>query len=206
MFEGLASLLNDFAGIAVSGVAKSAADAVDKVVHLGPDVVVMDTHLNDSGAPQAVQRLRTARPDVAVLVLSAEGGEDLMMQVASAGAAGYLSLEVSANELVGAIQKLADGELLVTMAVMARHSRDEAAATGSIEGNDELSNREREVLALMAAGLSNLQIGSRLGMEPGEVRMEVRALIEKSGVHSKTQALASAERAGLLRDGEVQKA
>lgn len=191
MFEGLSSLLSDFNDITVTGVATSAADAVDKVVHLSPDVVLMDTRLHDIAGPQACERIRAARPDVAVLFLSAERGEDLMMRAASAGAAGYLSTEVSAIELVSAIKKLADGELLVTMAALARQNHDASAAEAAARGSGELNGREREVLALLGAGLSNAEIATRLGIETGMVRLHVRSLIEKRGVHSRAQAVAS---------------
>jgi len=195
MFEGLSSLLSDFGEISVVGVATTAADAVEKVVHLTPDLVLMDIRLSDSTGPQTCERIRTARPDVAVLILSAEGGEDLMTRAAEAGAAGYLSAEVSANELVGAIKKLADGELLVTMAALARQNH-EPAVDGQANSHVALSGREREVLGLLGAGLSNSQIATRLGIEPGAVRSHVRSLIEKRGVHSKAQAVASVHRNG----------
>ena len=190
MFEGLSSLLSDFGEVNVVGVATTAADAVEKVVHLAPDLVLMDTRLSDGSGPQTCERIRTARPDVAVLILSAERGEDLMTRAAEAGAAGYLSAEVSAKELVGAIKKLADGELLVTMAALARQNH-EPSADGQANSHVELSGREREILGLLSAGLSNGQIATRLGIEPGAVRAHVRSLIEKRGVHSKAQAVAS---------------
>ncbi|HEY6875145.1 MAG TPA: response regulator transcription factor [Candidatus Dormibacteraeota bacterium] len=190
MFEGLSSLLSDFGEINVVGVATSAADAVEKVVHLAPDLVLMDTRLSDSAGTQACELIREARPDVAVLILSPESDEDLMTRAASAGAAGYLSAEVSAKELVGAIKKLADGELLVTMAALARQNY-EPAADGQSNTHGELSGREREILVLLRAGLTNAQIAARLGIEPGAVRAHVRSLIEKRGVHSKAQAVES---------------
>ena len=200
MFEGLSSVLGDFSDVTVTGVATSAADAVDKAAHLDPDVVLMDTRLHDSAGTETCMRIREARPDVAVLFLSAEGGEELMMRAAAAGAAGFLSPEVSAKELVGAIRKLADGELLVTMAAMARQVHP--PADGAAGGNaGEPTAREREVLALLSSGLTNHEIATRLGIEPRAVRALVRSLIEKRGVHSKAQAVGTAHSNGTGRPG-----
>lgn len=196
MFEGLISLLADHPDISVAGVATSSADAVVKSVHLAPDVVLMDTRLRDSAGAQACERIRAARPDAAVLFLSAETGADTITRAAAAGAAGYLSTEVSTTELVDAIRKLAEGELLVTTSTLARELREQSGAASA----GRLTSRERQVLKLLASGLSNLQIASELGIDTPAVRSHVRSVIESLGVHSKAQAVADARHAGLLDD------
>jgi two-component system, NarL family, response regulator DevR len=201
MFEGLVSVLSDREGIDVVGVASSAADAVEKSLLLDPDLVLMDTHLSDSDGWQACERIRSKRPNVAVMFLSADVSDNAIERAVLAGAAGYLSMEVSATELIEAIRKLAEGEMLVTASTLARMLR----VRGPLELDAaaprlQLTAPEREVLARIAGGMDNRHIADELRIDAGQVRGIVRAVLEKLGVHSKVQAVDSARRAGLLPD------
>ena len=200
MFEGLVSLLGDQEGLEVLGVASSAADAVDKSMHLRPDLVLMDVRFPDGDGAQICERIRSRLPNTAVLFLSADTNEATVERAVMAGAAGYVSTQISVAELVGAIKTLAEGELLVTAAVLARLLRQ-----GEIQPTDpdapsapELTGREREIVTLLARGRDNIAIAAELEIEPATVRGHVRSLLEKLGVHSKAQAVDSARRMGLV--------
>ena len=201
MFEGLVSVLGDRRGIEVVGVASSAADAIEKSNLLEPDLVLMDTRLSDADGWQACARIREKRPDVAVMFLAADVSDGAIERAVLAGAAGYLSTEVSATELMDAIVKLAEGEMLVTASTFARLLRERTTAlTDAPAPGVQLSRPEREVLARMAGGMDNSHIAEELHIDPGQVRSLVRAVLEKLGVHSKAQAVDSARRAGLFGD------
>lgn len=201
MFEGLVSVLGDRHGIEVVGVASSAADAIEKSKLLEPDLVLMDTSLSDADGWQACARIREERPDVAVMFLTADVNDVAIERAVLAGAAGYLSTEVSATELMDAIVKLAEGEMLVTTSTFARLLRERTTAlTEAPAPGVQLSRPEREVLARLAGGMDNSHIAEELHIDPGQVRSLVRAVLEKLGVHSKAQAVDSARRAGLVGD------
>lgn len=201
MFEGLVSVLGDRRGIEVVGVASSAVDAIEKSNLLEPDLVLMDTRLSDADGWQACARIREKRPDVAVMFLAADVSDSAIERAVLAGAAGYLSTEVSATELMDAIVKLAEGEMLVTASTFARLLRERTTAlTDAPAPGVQLSRPEREVLARMAGGMDNTHIAEELHIDPGQVRSLVRAVLEKLGVHSKAQAVDSARRAGLFGD------
>jgi two-component system, NarL family, response regulator DevR len=204
MFEGLMSVLSEHTELDLVGVATSAADAVEKSLVLKPDVVVMDVRLSDSDGAHACERIRNRMPDVAVLFLSADVSGDSMERAVMAGAAGYLSSDVSTTELVNAIQKLADGEMLVTASTLARMLRGRQAPSfeeDSPAPAGPLSKREREVLTRLALAMPNADIAAELETGPAEVRGHVRAVLEKLGVHSRTQAVEAARRAGLVGEG-----
>ncbi len=199
MFEGLLSILSDRPNLDVLGVASSVADAVEKSVLLKPDLLLMDVRLSDGDGWQACRQVRSRLPNVAVLFLSADLSDDAMERAVAAGAAGYLSTDASASEVVDAIARLADGELLVTTATLARLLRQ-----GNGDGDEgpapaqHLIGPEREVLKRMARDMDNSDIAAELAVEPAEVRGRVRGVLEKLGVHSKAQAVESARRAGLI--------
>jgi two-component system response regulator DevR len=201
MFEGLMLVLSDHAELDLVGVASSAADAEEKSLVLKPDVAVMDVRLSDSDGARACERIRSQTPNVAVLFLSADVSADSMERAVMAGAAGYLSSDVSTTELVDAIQKLADGEMLVTASTLARMLRGRQAP--SFEGDSPapavpLSDREREVLMRLALVMPNADIAEEMAIGPAEVRGLVRGVLEKLGVHSRTQAVEAARRAALI--------
>jgi len=201
MFEGLMSVLSEHAELDLVGVASSAADAEEKSLVLKPDVTVMDVRLSDSDGAHACERIRSRTPNVAVLFLSADVSGDSMERAVMAGAAGYLSSDVSTTELVAAIKKVADGEMLVTASTLARMLRGRQAPLFEADSPApavRLSAAEREVLTRFALAMSNADIAEELAIGPAELRGLVRGVLEKLGVHSRAQAVDAARRAGLI--------
>lgn len=203
MFEGLTALLSEVSDLRVVGVATTVADSVQKAILLKPDVVLMDYRLPDGDGVQATETIRSALPETAVVFLSADVSETSMMRAVEAGAAGYISKAASAEDLVGAVRKAADGEFLVgpsTMARLLQQRRDaERRQASQARVAAELTAREREVLALMADGLDNHDIADHLRIGYGTVRGHVRGVLEKLGAHSKLQAVATARQVGLVQ-------
>jgi len=202
MFEGLVSILGEQEGLQVVGVASSAADAVDKSLHLRPDLVLTDVRFPDGDGAQICERIRSRLPNTAVLFLSADASQATIERAAMAGAAGYVSIEISAAELVDDIKRLADGELLVTVATIARQLRQGEMQPMDPDGPSapELTARELKIVTLLASGRDNIAIAAELEVEPAAVRGHVRSLVEKLGGHSKTQAVDTARRMGLVDD------
>ena len=202
MFEGITALLAEFSDLGVVGVATTVADAVAKAMLLKPDLVLMDYRLPDGDGAQATEKIRAKLPETAVVFLSADVSEASMMRAVEAGAAGYVSKAASAEELVSAVRRAADGEFLVGASTMARllQRRREAEQREAAQARigAELTSREREVLALMADGLDNYDIADQLRIGYGTVRGHVRGVLEKLGAHSKLQAVATARQAGLV--------
>jgi two-component system response regulator DevR len=202
MFEGLSSLLSEYPDLSVVGVATTVADSVHKAVLLRPDVVLMDYRLPDGDGAQATERIRVQAPDTAILFLSADPSEAAVTRAVEAGASGFVSKGATAEELVSAIRRAADGELLVEAATMTRlleaRRRSQLQREAQERVAAELTAREREVLRLMADGLDNGEIASRLGIGYGTMRSHVRGVLEKLGARSRLQAVAAARRAGLV--------
>jgi len=202
MFEGLSSLLAEYPDINVLGVATTVADAVAKATLLKPDLVLMDFRLPDGDGAQAGERIRAKLPDTAILFLSADPSESAMMRAVEAGASGYVSKAASAEELVGSIRKAAEGEFLLEAATMARlleqrrQSQQKAGEQQRLIG--VLTQRERDVLRLMAGGLDNYEIADELGIGYGTVRGHIHGVLEKLAAHSRLQAVAEARKAGLV--------
>jgi two-component system nitrate/nitrite response regulator NarL len=200
--EGLAALLEASGDVKVVGRAPSVVDAVRMVVEVNPDVVLMDSHLPDGSGAEAAARMRRHRPRLPILFLSADGSEGAMIAAVRAGACGYLPKSQAAADVVMAVKRAADGEMLIPAAQLAtllarshEMARDEAERRRLL---DALTRREKDVLLLMAEGLDNRAIAAELAIGFTTVRGHVQNILEKLDAHSKLEALAHAARYGLL--------
>lgn len=202
MVEGLASLLAEAADLKVVGTAGTIREAIEAAGMLQPQVVLMDFRLPDGTGDEATVRIRAEHPEVVVLFLSADISDDAMMRAVDAGACGYVSKAATAEELVNAIRRAAEGEFLLPAATMSRllsRQREARRAEATREKlSEELTAREREVLRMMAAGLDNYDIAEKLGIGYGTVRSHVRGVLEKLGARSRLQAVALARDSGLI--------
>ena len=200
--EGLATMLNATGDLKVVGSAPTGAEADRLAFHLQPDVVVLDSHLPDGDGADIAVRLRERRPQVAIVFLSADESEAAMIAAVRAGACAYLPKSRATADVVEAVRRAAQGEMLIPAAQLARL----LARSHEMARNDEerrrmlesLTRREQEVLALMAEGLDNRAIAAELGIGFTTVRGHVQNVLEKLDAHSKLEALACAARYGLL--------
>ena len=200
--EGLASMLNATGDIRVVGTAATTADAVRLAAEEQPAVVVMDSHLPDGAGADIAGRIRDHQPEVAIVFLSADESEAAMIAAVRAGACAYLPKSRATADVVEAVRRAAQGEMLIPAGQLARLlARSHEMARDDHERRrlrDALTPREKEVLALMAEGLDNRAIAADLGIGFTTVRGHVQNILEKLDAHSKLEALACAARYALL--------
>ncbi|KOU19462.1 LuxR family transcriptional regulator [Streptomyces sp. WM6372] len=202
--QGFTVLLNAQPDIEVVGQAVDGADAVAKVAGLGPDVVLMDIRMPGMGGIEATSII-TAAPDstVKVLVLTTFDLDEYVYEALRAGASGFLLKDASADQLAEAVRVVAAGEALlspnITKRLITEFSRMGAPRAPSKARIDELTERETEVLSLIAQGLSNAEIAAHLMVAEQTVKTHVGRILVKLGLRDRTQAAVFAYETGLVR-------
>ncbi len=201
--EGLATLIGLLAGVEVVGTASDGGEALTKAIQLRPDVVLMDLRMPHCDGVEATRRLRDHDADIKVLVLTAYGDDRSVIDALRAGARGYLTNDASAGEIHDALERLTSGQAAIDPAVQhhllnAIASPTATPATGTPHYPDGLTQREAEVLALIAQGLSNTEIAERLVVSETTVKSHINHLFAKTGVRDRAQAVSYAYRHGLI--------
>ena len=195
---GLSAVIEGLDGIAVVGEAATAAEAVAVVESTSPDVVIMDIQLPDASGIEATGRLLKAQPQLGVLVLTMFDDDDSVHAAIRVGARGYLVKGVGAGEIERAIRAVAHGEVILGAAAARR------AQLHWRSGGDqfpELSEREREVLDLVARGLGNQAIARRLVVNEKTVRNHISNVLTKIGAATRAEAIVKAREGGLGAEG-----
>jgi DNA-binding NarL/FixJ family response regulator len=200
--EGLALLLRTTSGIEPVGAAENGRHALDLVRELEPDVVLMDLRMPELDGIEATKAIRTAHPTVQVIVLTTYSDDESVFAALRAGARGYLTKDAEADELARAIRRVHEGKAMLDSDVQARlldglDAAPTPAATTGTTAPDELTNREVEVLGLIAAGLSNAEIARRLVLSEATVKTHINRLFAKTGVRDRAQAVRYAYEHGL---------
>lgn len=193
---GLRTRIELEADLAVVGEAGSGPDALDLVQQLAPDVVVVDLGLPGMGGIELIRRLGVVAPRVAPLVLTMMDDESVFGAV-RAGARGYLLKDSEPERIVAAIRAVAAGDVVFSGAVAARLTALAGQPANRPRVFAELSEREHEILALMADGLGNAAIGQRLGLRPKTVRNYVSNVLTKIQAADRADAVLRARSAGL---------
>ncbi|WP_030709266.1 response regulator [Streptomyces sp. NRRL F-2580] len=202
--QGFTVLLNAQPDIEVVGQAVDGAEAVAKVAELDPDVVLMDIRMPGMGGIEATSVI-TGVPDatVKVLVLTTFDLDEYVYEALRAGASGFLLKDASADQLAEAVRVVAAGEALlspnITKRLITEFSRLGAPRAPSRARIDELTERETEVLSLVAQGLSNAEIASHLTVAEQTVKTHVGRILVKLGLRDRTQAAVFAYETGLVR-------
>lgn len=194
---GIRYALLGFDDVELVGEARGGEDAVGLCLQTRPDVVLMDLMMPGMDGVETTRAIREQCPEVRILVLSSFHDMDLVPRVMQAGAIGYLLKGVSNQELVEAIRTAHAGQPVLAKEAMA--ALVEAAAPRPKLG-DDLSEREREVLALLAQGLSNKEIAEQLFLSVATVKYHVRLLLSKLGAGSRAEAVALAWQHDLLQE------
>lgn len=195
--RGLSALIATFAGFAVAGEAADGEQAVKEVQLTSPDVVVMDLAMPGMGGLEAVRRIATAAPRVAVLVLTMHEDDDTVLAALQAGARGYLLKGAEQDAIEGALRAVVSGQTVIAPGVAARMLRSVADRATAAPAFPELTGREREVLERMARGWSNGAVAASLGLSPKTVSNHISALFAKLGVATRSEAIVQARRQGL---------
>lgn len=196
--DGLRTALEGRDTLEVVGEAASGQEAIDRCTTLRPDIVVMDLHLPGMGGAEATRNIIAAGTAGAVLVLTMFEDDDSLTDALRAGARGYLLKGAAREEIARAVESVADGNLLFDAAVADRllgAMRESATIDKGLL--TELTERERDVLELLAAGLPNSEIARRLFLSTNTVRNHVSNLFAKLHVSSRAEAMLVARRAGV---------
>jgi DNA-binding NarL/FixJ family response regulator len=204
--EGLAAILGTDPEIEVAGLASNGREALNLVQETSPDVVLMDLKMPVMNGVQATQQLRRTYPELKVLVLTTYADEQWVLDAVQAGAAGYLLKDTRRDALLDAVKGTVEGRTYLDPDVAGKLTRQMAsglALSRPVQPQVEpLTEREQEILALLAQGHNNPEIASRLHLARGTVRNYVSAILQKLGVSDRTQAAVEAVRRGLLRQSD----
>ena len=204
---GFVALLDAQDGIAVIAEADTGAAALAAARELRPDVVLMDIRMPEMDGLAATRAIAAepALVNVRVVVLTTFELDEYVFEAMRAGASGFLVKHTEPAELVRAVRVVADGEALLSPSVTRRLVSEFAARTKRPAGPStalaELTSREREVMVLVAEGLTNAEIGERLFMSPATARTHVSRILTKLGARDRTQLVVMAYESGLVRPG-----
>jgi len=195
--EGLATALSMLEGVDVVAEAGDGVQAVELALELAPDVVVMDLNLPGLGGIEATRRITTQLPGTAVLVLTMLEGDDALFAAMRAGARGYLLKGADRQEIARALETVANGEVVFSATLASRVLAWFARGAGAASPFPELTEREREILDLVARGLTNAAIARRLVVSDKTVRNHVSNVFGKLHVADRAEAVARARDAGM---------
>jgi DNA-binding NarL/FixJ family response regulator len=197
---GLSMILDVEPDISVVGSAVHGADAVRQVASLLPDVVLMDIRMPVMNGLDATREILTKSPATKVIVLTTFDVDQHVYDALQAGASGFLLKDAPAAQLVHAIRVVAAGDALLAPSVTRRLIAQFTPPTvGPPQPVDELTDREAEVLMLLAEGLSNVEIADRLTIGEATVKTHVARVLAKLGVRDRVQAVVFAYRSGMVR-------
>lgn len=196
--QGLRALLESAGGIEVVGESGSAVEAAARIPATRPHVAVLDARLPDGSGIEVCRTVRGVDDTIQALILTSYDDDEALFAAIMAGASGYVLKQITGTDLVDAVRRVAAGQSLIdpslTMRVLERVRRGKEETPSEL---DSLTDREREIFALIAEGLTNRQIGEQLFLAEKTVKNYVSSLLAKLGVERRTQAAVLAAR--LLR-------
>ncbi|GAA4908527.1 response regulator [Streptomyces coeruleoprunus] len=201
--EGFSVLLNAMTGIEVVGEAVNGRDAIVRAAELRPDVVLMDIRMPEMNGIDATREIVAADGDAKVLVLTTFDLDEYVYQALRAGASGFLLKDASARQLADGVRVVAAGEALLAPTVTRRlitefAKRAESPRAPALARVGELTERETEVLVLIAQGLSNAEIAAHLIVAESTIKTHVSRILVKLGLRDRTQAAVFAYEARLV--------
>ena len=201
--RGFRMILESEPGVVVAGEARNGEEAVREAVRLKPDVVCLDVEMPGMDGLEAARRIAAVVGAPAVLILTTFDRDDYLFAALQAGASGFLLKTTSPEKLIEAVQVVAAGDALlspdVTRRVIERSVRSTPpAAASAASALAELTDREREVLGLLAKGLSNAEIAARLYLGEATVKTHVSKVLQKLGLRDRIQAVVFAHENGLI--------
>ena len=199
--SGLRMILGAEGDLDVVGEASDGLAALAAVADLKPDVVLLDIRMPGLDGLEVARRLAAGHPATAVVMLTTFDNDEYVFAALEAGAAGFLLKDAPAGRLAEAVRAAATGDAVLAPSVTRRVVRRLVEAPPVVEPRmpDDLTDREREVLALMAEGLSNAEIAARLVIGEGTVKTHVARILTKLGVRDRLQAVVLAFRSGFTK-------
>ena len=191
--RGIRQLLDDVEGLSVVGEAGTAADALERVSTTKPDVAVLDVRLPDGSGIGVCREIRSRHPEVRCLMLTSYADDEALFSAIMAGASGYVLKQIHGNDLVEAVERVGRGESLLDPAVTSR-VLERLRQLGPDDELSQLSDQERRILDLIAAGRTNREIGQELFLAEKTVKNYVSNLLAKLGMSRRTEAAVYAAR------------
>ncbi|MFI7291315.1 response regulator [Streptomyces anulatus] len=204
--RGVRDLLGDEADISVVGEAGTAEQALTRIPALRPDVAVLDVRLPDGNGVDVCRELRSRMPDLACLMLTSFDDEEALLDAVMAGASGYVLKLIQGGDLVAAVRTVGSGRSMLDPSAAARlMSRLRGDGREESEGDAlyGLTDRERDILALIGDGLTNREIGLRLYLAEKTIKNHISRLLAKLGVERRVQAAVIAAQVPRRADGEA---
>lgn len=201
VLAGLSALVEADPGMQVTGVAGSVAEALALPADLAPDVCVLDLHLPDGDGVALGRELRERWPSTRIVVLTMAREPATVLRGLAEGADSYLLKDAPPDELVGAIRATAAGAVVLSSGASSS-VRLAARSMPDLDGLAALDARDREILGLLASGLSTQQVAARLFLAPKTIRNRVSEMLAKLGVESRDEAIRRAQAGGLAGSAE----
>jgi DNA-binding NarL/FixJ family response regulator len=195
--QALRTILDLEPGLTVVGEAADGEEAVRQALALNPDIVLMDIQMPKRNGVEATALITAARPRTRVVVLTTFDYDEYVFDAIKAGAMGYLLKDVPAPEVIDTIHRVHQGESSIQPSVASKVLL-EYGRRSRLPAGEDLTEREREVLQLLAGGASNREIGERLYLAEGTVKNHVSNILAKLHAANRTQAVALAREQGLL--------
>jgi DNA-binding NarL/FixJ family response regulator len=193
--DGIIAALQGSAEIVCVGYASTVAEARSVAAQTHPDVAILDYRLPDGSGADAAAAIRASSPHTAFAVLTTEPSHDALLRVVEAGASAVVETSADAADVIAAVRRVATGETLIPAVELTSERADGTERTGATA---ELTEREREILQLMADGLDSDTIAETLVLALTTVRWHVTNILEKLGAHSGLEAVARAARLGIV--------
>ena len=194
--QSLARLLVDQDDITVVGVAASGREGIDLAIQHHPRVVLLDYELPEGDGVQVALEMKRHDPSIMVVMLTAFTEDRILLAAIEAGCSGFLTKDRAASEVATSVRSAAAGEAVISPALLARLLPRLNGAHRSV--GDDLTDRERELLAHLAAGATNKAIAAELHLSVNTVRNYVQSVLTKLGAHSKLEAVSTAVREGII--------
>jgi DNA-binding NarL/FixJ family response regulator len=195
--EGLRALLGAADGIEVVGEARDGREAIERTAELRPDVVLLDVAMPGLGGYEAALEIRRLYPEVRILVLTQYGDREYVSRFLKAGVAGYVLKKAAGSDLVSAIGAAARGGLVLDPEI-ARDALGDGAAGGETDVYETLTDREKQVLKLVAEGRANKEIASDLGISVKTAMTHREHVLKKLGLHGRTDLVRYAVKRGIV--------
>jgi DNA-binding NarL/FixJ family response regulator len=197
--EGLSAMLNKEPDIQVVGEAENGAEAVKKASEFQPEIVLMDLRMPEVDGVEAMRQIRAKNPEMKFIVLTTYDNDEYIFKGIEAGARAYLLKDAPREELFKAIRAVHKGESLIQPAVAGRLLDRFSELSRQVQVPDALSERELEVLNLMAKGAVNKLIAASLSIGESTVKTHIQTIFQKLGVSDRTEAVTQAIKKGIIR-------
>jgi len=186
--RGLRDLLEDEDDIEVVGESGQALEAIARIPALRPDVAVLDARLPDGSGIDVCRQVRSVDPSIRTLILTSYDDDEALFAAILAGASGYVLKQIQGNDLVDGVRRVAAGQSLIDPSLTEKVLERLRNGPGEPAELSTLTDQERKILALIAEGLTNRQIGERMFLAEKTVKNYVSSILSKLGLERRTQA------------------